>query len=518
LDFIKPKYILVDGDRKVFYRRITAATRVGGAELYLSMGIILSSSSNTSGRAMHALSVASPAARGVDAAAVSRFLDDVEADGLELHALIIWRDGAVVAEGFHWPYQPDGQRILHSIAKSFTACAIGLLIDEGRLSLHDKVAQFFPHLAIDPGSRHGRMTVEDLLTMRSGHESEVSGSKWRGIASSWVDEFFRIPMAHEPGTVHVYSSAASYMLSAIVTHVTGETIHAYLKPRLFEPLGIVGERWDIGPDGINPGGNGITACLSDAMRLGILHAQSGVWEGQRLLPAWWVKQATRAQGSEAYGYHWVIGAHYFAAIGQFVQAVFVYPEQQGIVAVAAAIHESKLLIPHLNRYFPAAFGGQGSEADDGALAARLGEWGKAWPITSAFGDVRKLVGQRWLLDANLPGVSEIGFDEDAGALRFWMQDREGQHSIPVGAGQWIAGRSTLPGAELHHGYQLLDAPSIAAAWWDGPDRLTLVCHFVESAFRDTITLQFAGDSVTMDRRVNINSAAQAWPTLTGTAA
>jgi CubicO group peptidase (beta-lactamase class C family) len=467
---------------------------------------------------MHALPVASPAAKGVDAAAISRFLDDVAKDGLELHALIVWREGAVVTEGFRWPYHPDQQRILHSVAKSFTACAIGLLVDEGRLSLDDKVAQFFPHLAIDPESRHGRMTVEDLLTMRSGHESEVSGSKWRSIASSWVDEFFRIPMAHEPGTVHVYSSAASYMLSAIVTHVTGETIHAYLKPRLFEPLGIVGERWDVGPDGINPGGNGITALLSDAMRLGILHARGGVWEGQRILPAWWVERATKPQGSAHYGYHWVIGAQYFAAVGQFVQAVFVYPETQAIVAVAAAIHESKLLIPHLNRHFPAAFGGEGNEAADAALAARLGDWNEAWPIAGASDDFQRLAGRRWLIGANEPGVTEIGFDRDADRLLFWMKDREGRHAIPVGLGQWVEGRSTLPGSDLHHGYRLLNAPSVAAAWWDGPDRLTLVCHFVESAFRDTFTLQFAGEAVTVDRSVNINSAAQAWPTLSGSAA
>lgn len=467
---------------------------------------------------MRALPTASPVAKGMSADAISRFLDDVEADGLELHALVVWRDGAVVTEGYRWPYQPDGQRILHSVAKSFTACAIGLLIDEGRLSLDDNIAQFFPHIDIGGEPRHARLTVEDLLTMRSGHASEVSGSIWRSIASSWVDEYFRIPMAHEPGTVHVYSSAASYMLSAIVTRVTGETIHAYLKPRLFEPLGIVGERWDIGPDGINPGGNGITACLSDALRLGILHAQGGVWEGCRILPAEWVERATKAQGSEAYGYHWVIGPHYFAAIGQFVQAVFVYPEAQGIVAVAGAIKESKLLLPHLNRHFPVAFDHRGSETADTALATRIASWNKPWPVVSASDDFGRLAGRRWLIDANEPGVTEMGFDSEGGEFIFWMNDREGRQSIPVGAGEWVAGRSTLAGAELHHGYRLFDVPSIAAASWDGPDRLTMTCHFVESAFRDTITIHFAGKDVTLDRNVNINSGAQSWPTLKGTAA
>jgi CubicO group peptidase (beta-lactamase class C family) len=517
LDFFKVKYISVDDGRDAFYRMVQLR-RASRAAFILSVDITLSPSSDTLGRQIRALPTASPATKGVDADAISRFLDDVEADGLELHALVVWRDGAMVTEGYRWPYQPDGQRILHSVAKSFTACAIGLLVEEGRLSLDDKVAQFFPHIDVSREPRHARLTVEDLLTMRSGHASEVSGSKWRSIASSWVDEYFQIPMAHEPGTVHVYSSAASYMLSAIVSHVTGETIHAYLKPRLFEPLGIVGERWDIGPDGINPGGNGITACLSDALQLGILHAQGGVWEGHRILPAWWVERATKAQGSDVYGYHWVIGPRYFAAVGQFVQAVFVYPEAQGIVAVAGAIKESQLLLPHLNRHFPAAFDGPGNEAADSALAARIASWKTPWPVVSASDDFERLAGRRWLIASNEPGVTEIGFDREAGGLLFWLKDREGKQSIPVGAGQWIAGHSTLPGAELHHGYRLLNAPSLAAASWDGPDCLTMTCHFVESAFRDTIRIRFAGDAVTLDRHVNINSAAESWPTLTGTAA
>jgi CubicO group peptidase (beta-lactamase class C family) len=128
--------------------------------------IALSPSSRSLGRQVPALAAASPVAKGADADAISRFLDDVEADGLELHALIVWRNGAVVSEGYHWPYQAEGQRILHSVAKSFTACAIGLLVDEGRLSIDDSVAQFFPHIDVGGEPRHARLKVEDLLTMR----------------------------------------------------------------------------------------------------------------------------------------------------------------------------------------------------------------------------------------------------------------------------------------------------------------------------------------------------------------
>jgi CubicO group peptidase (beta-lactamase class C family) len=165
-----------------------------------------------------------PAGRSVDSRRLLAFLDDVEAAGLELHSLILWRSGAFVAEAWRWPYSPDRLRITHSMTKSFTACAIGLLIEDGKLALADKVADFFPEIDLPADSAHRRMSVEDLLTMRTGHAAEVSGAVWRGIPTSWIAEFFSIPIVHEPGSHYLYSSAASYMLSAIVTRVTGESM------------------------------------------------------------------------------------------------------------------------------------------------------------------------------------------------------------------------------------------------------------------------------------------------------
>src|SRR3546814_14285628 len=106
------------------------------------------------------------------------------------------------------------------------------------------------------------------------------------------------------------------MLSAIVTWITGETIAAYLTPRLFEPLGMGEVQWDIGPDGVNPGGNGISIRTADALKLGILHAQKGVWQGRQVLPRAWVEAATHAHGVPASGYPWVVGDGSYAALGE----------------------------------------------------------------------------------------------------------------------------------------------------------------------------------------------------------
>jgi hypothetical protein len=405
----------------------------------------------------------------------------------------------------------------HSMTKSVTACAIGMLVDAGRLTLDQKVAPLFPEVAIDPDSRAARMTVEDLLTMRSGQGTEVSGSIWRGIATSWIAEFFRIPFDHEPGTTYVYSSAASYMLSAIVARVTGQTIHDFLKPRLFDPLGITNIRWDVGPDGINPGGNGISFTTADGLKLGILHAQRGLWQGRRILSERWVAEATRIHTGEPgdqYGYHWVVGDGYFAMLGVFVQMVRVFPGSNAVLAFNAAMDESKVVTPHLDRHFPAAFTNGTDAAADAALEERLTGW-SARPsfVSTAPTDTTAFAG-RWTMAPNDKGLTGLAFDFGEDGAQVTLSDGEGEHRLIAGCDGWTIAPTYLPGADLHHGYRMDGMPAAAGLRWIADNRIELVVHFLESAFRDTFVFTVDGDRLTMDRSVNINAGARTWPTMT----
>ena len=463
----------------------------------------------------------SPSGAGVDSREILGFLDDVEAAGLELHDLMLWRDGAVVAEGWHWPYSGERLRITHSMTKSVTACAIGMLVDAGRLTLDRRVADFFREITLDPDSRAARMTVEDLLTMRSGQGVEVSGSIWRGIATSWIAEFFRIPFDHEPGTTYVYSSAASYMLSAIVTRITGETMHDFLKPRLFDPLGITNIHWDIGPDGINPGGNGISFTTADGLKLGILHAQRGMWRGQRLLSEQWVAEATRThtgQPGDQYGYHWVTGDGYFAALGVFVQMVRVFPEANAVLAINGAMEESRVVLPHLGRHFPAAFRNETDAAADAALAERLAGWRAPPRFVSDTPENPAAFAGRWAVADNdatdNKGLTALEFDFGPDSARITLHDAEGAHSVVAARDGWMLAPAYLPGADLHHGYRMDGLPVAAGLRWRAANRIELVVHFLESAFRDTFVFTVDGGRLAMDRSVNINSGARAWPTIT----
>lgn len=470
---------------------------------------------------------ARPAEAGVDARLLEGFLDALQTGGIDLHGLILHRAGRVAAELYWWPYGPQRPRVMHSVTKSFTACAIGMALEEGKLALGDKVVDFFPdHLSGAPGENLAAMTVEDLLTMRTGHAEETSGSRWRGLRSSWIGEFFRIPVVHRPGTVYQYTSAASYMLSAILTRTTGETLHDYLRPRLFQPLGISGETWDLGPDGINPGGNGLTCKTVDMLKLGVLHSQKGLWQGRRLLSESWIERATRPHSPGRYGYHWMTGAERsFCAMGVFGQLLVVFPDHGATLALTSAVNGTnactRTLLPLVYRHFPRIFDGSGGDQGgaEERLEARARRAAASSPVSSAGRPPAARRGRlEYRMDPNPLGVTAMRLRLDADACSLHLSDGDGEHVIEMGMDRWIETEADVPAAELHHGYGMRPARVVASARWSDPDTLEMTWIFVESAFRDTVICRFEGDRIRYSRSVNVNSGALAQPTLTGTAA
>ncbi len=455
-----------------------------------------------------------PTDAGVDPSAVTALLDDAEAAGFDIHDILIYRQGKLVVEGWKWPYRPEQPRIQHSVAKSFTACAIGLAVSEGAFRLSDKVVSFFPeHLPAEVDEKLALMTVEDLLTMRTGHESEVSGSIWRGIPGSWIAEFFKIPVVNQPGTAFTYSSAASYMLAAILAQTTGQTLHDYLTPRLFQPLGITGETWDVGPDGLNPGGNGLTCKAEDLLKLAILHGQDGVWQGRRILPADWVAEASRPRThNDGYAYHWWTypqGA--YVAEGLFDQLAIVFPEHDAAIVINAAADPKTPLMPLVLRHFPAGFGAQGK--GQAQLDQRLAEMAR--PIELPNGATGWRGERRYRMAANPLKIEEVAFAIRPGECTIRIKDSTGTHSLRSGLRKWIQDRTDIPGRDLHHGYELVGTPVTAGGYFSDDDTLHMTWHFTATAFIDAVTCRFNGAQVTIERSVNVNSGDRAWPVLTG---
>ncbi|MCP3731045.1 beta-lactamase family protein [Sphingomonas sp. MG17] len=460
------------------------------------------------------LARARPEQQGVDAQAVIAFLDDVAANELELHDFMLARGGKVVAQGAWWPYRTDRLHMLHSATKSFAVSGAAIAIDEGRFGLDDKVISFFPgELPANVSDNLAAMRVRDLLSMESGHEFEISGSAWRPIKTSWVAEFLKVPVVHRPGTTFVYSSAVSFMISAIVSKTTGQSLRDYMEPRFFTPLGIGGIEWESGPGGITPGGNGLNARIADLLKLGLLYNQGGMWRGKRILSPQWVKAATAPQvASGEYGYQWWIGpggAYY--ALGLFGQLSIVFPQHDAVLALFSAADFSARLLPLVWKHFPSAFDG-GRAADGAALAGRLAGARVLPPLRGSNSPlVARINGRTFRAEPNSDGIESLRFDFAGGRCRFTLNDARGTHRVEVGLRDWVEARTTMTGNKLHHQYQPESMAVVAGGTWRDPSTFEMTWQFVETVFRDTVRCRFDGDAMTFKRSVNINSASTALP-------
>ncbi|MDR6293250.1 MULTISPECIES: serine hydrolase domain-containing protein [Inquilinus] len=492
---------------------------------------------------------AAPAAKNVDPAGILAFLDEIRDGGLELHSFLLFRAGAVVAEGFWQPYGPDRVHMQHSATKSWTATAIGLAIGEGLLTLEDKVVGFFPdQLPAEVGANLAAMTVRDLLTMRTGHRSGISGGEWRQMKDSWVAAFLREPVDEAPGQTFIYSSASSYMLSAIVTRVTGQTVRDYLEPRLFRPLGIGPVRWDVSPEGLSTGGNGLSCTTEDVAKFGVLHLQGGMWEGRQILPAEWVREATRNQVDEVwmaaldgkrfrprdpsersaterregYGYQWWMAPHGgYRASGLYGQQCVVLPEQDAVIVFTAAIRNGdRRLFPAVWTHLFPALGAVGPDADrvQPVLAGRLAALALPEIEGAAQSPMAATVdGRRFRFEPNEDGVSGISLAFSADRCVFTLSDHRGTHRIAAGLGHRVEGDTTMTGNLLHHEYQPDVLRVVARGVWLDERRFVMTWRFVETAFCDTVTVTFGDGDVRLDRRVNTNAGPLERPTLLGRA-
>lgn len=463
---------------------------------------------------------AAPHDHGVDARAISAFLDDSAALGVEFNSFMLWRAGAVIAEGWWRPYGPERRHMMHSATKGFLSAAIGLAVHEKRFALEDRVISFFPeHIPTSVSDHLSAMTVEDLLTQTSGHAHGTSGANWRSIPSSWIAEFLKISVPYAPGEKFRYSSATSFMLSAIITKTTGDNAHSYLRPRLLEPLGITDFTWDLGPENINPGGNGASCRTADLLKLAVLHLQGGVWQGRQILPAEWVRQATSPQRGNPYGYHWWIGpGNSFFAYGMFGQFAFVFPKHDAIlVTTAATAYGEEPLRSLVWHHFPAAF--------DRVIAAHPAPLERALddrirnltllepPAAPSSPLARDISGVTFEAEPNEDRIEWVRLTFDGNRCVFESRDAKGQHQVVIGLSDWIESDTSISGAPLHHGYEPPSMRVVAAGRWRTPDTFEATWQFVETAFRDRVLVQFddSGGRLTLARDVNTNSMSPVRP-------
>ena len=286
---------------------------------------------------------ATPESQGVSSEAIAKFVRAADEKVNSMHSVMILRHGKVIAEAWWAPEDATKPHVLWSLSKSFTSTAVGLAVEEGKLSIEDRVVGFFPDdLPAEPTENLRKMQVKDLLTMSTGHADEPNVRQ----SQDWIKSFLAHPLPHPPGTFFRYNTPATFMQSAIVQKVTGKTVVDYLQSRLFDPLGIQPPRWDTNPQGISLGGYGLFLKTEDIAKFGQLYLQNGKWEGKQLIPATWVQQATSKQVSngdnpssdwnQGYGFQfWRCRHNAFRGDGKDGQFCVVLPDQDAVVVMTA---------------------------------------------------------------------------------------------------------------------------------------------------------------------------------------
>lgn len=347
---------------------------------------------------MTALNRSTPSAQGADARGVIAFLDALEgagaagaagADGAartEPHGVMLLRHGHVIAEGWWSPYRPDRIHQLYSLSKIFTSTAAGLARAEGLLDLDAPVISYFPELdeeITDPRTRS--ILVRHIASMSAGH----TGEQWDRAVHEDPEEpvrgFLLNPPDGTPGVTFAYSQPTTHTLGAIVQRQTGQTLVEYLRPRLFEPLGIGDVFWLQVPEGRDLGFSDLYATTEAVARLGQLYLQGGSWEGRQLVPAEWVAEATRRQVDNAdanggdpesdwtqgYGFQFWMCRHGHRGDGAFGQYCVILPDHDVVLAVTAESHDMQAMLDAAWKHLLPALDREGSADADAALAQRL---------------------------------------------------------------------------------------------------------------------------------------------------
>jgi CubicO group peptidase (beta-lactamase class C family) len=286
-----------------------------------------------------------PAEQGMDAQKLADMLDKIQQDQLNLDSLLVIRNGYLVLEKYFGSFQQDTRHELYSCTKSFISTLVGIALDQGLIAgTEQPILGFFPGKAFaNPDPQKETMTLEDLLTMRSGLDWEEGDPTYRAmyVSQDWVKYVLDEPMAQPPGTQFLYCSGCTHVLSAIVQKATGMNTLDFAKRNLFEPLGITNLRWDTDSTGIPIGGWGLQITPRDMAKLGYLYLYGGEWDGQQIVSTAWVENATTrhtaTDGTMGYGYQWWIypSLEGYTALGRYGQTIFVIPWADLVIVTTA---------------------------------------------------------------------------------------------------------------------------------------------------------------------------------------
>jgi len=462
---------------------------------------------------------APPESLGIPSGAIKKMIQCFERLRLPLHSLLILRHGKLAHESYWAPYHRERKHRMYSVSKSFVSLAVGIMADEGKLSLDDPVAKFFPEYARDGAHEYTkRATIRDMLRMADCHDSTTYGFG----DDNWVKTWFDKPPSHPAGSIFSYNTACTNVCCAIVEKLSGMPFIDYLYPCLLTPIGASeGIRCIQSPEGCHSfGGSGVLCTPLDLARVAQLCLNGGEWGGRQLVSKAYIEAATSRQvdntltssgahDRQGYGYQiWRtcgngyaflgMGSQYAVCLPDYGMAVIITGDTQGLTIAMHAIFEEIF-----NGLLPSA----GADAlpenpraaeELQALSASLAL--HAVPGAPASPAAERVSGVTYSFADNPLNIRTARFDFVGDEARMTYEKPNGTHTLIFGIGKLV--KQDFP--ETHYSGMRIGVPAgrgyethAGAAWADGATLLAKASVTDDYLGSFNMNATFIGDELTL---------------------
>jgi CubicO group peptidase (beta-lactamase class C family) len=452
----------------------------------------------------------SPESVGIPSTAILNFLQRIDAERINMHGFLLVRRNRIAAEGYWSPWSAERKHRMYSISKSFVALAVGMMIDEGKVRLDDKIVQYFPDKA--PATLHpwlAAATVRDLLMMATPHSS----NSYTRYDPDWVWTFFNKAPSHPPGTLFAYDTAATVVLTATVERLSGKPFLDYMRPRFLDRLGFSPDAWCVRtPEGGSWGGSGVICTLRDMAKVALTCMNGGLWGDERVLPAEYVRAATAKQidnsirGNCGYGYQiWRDNENGFSFRGMGSQFAIAFPDQDFLFTCIADTQGAPAgspipdvmweeLYPHL-----AAAPLPENPAAQTQLADKIGRLATLPIPGKADTPLRSVIDGAWYaLEENPMGITRmrLSFQGDQGAWEY--SNGQGDNLLRFGIGRMVCGNFPQ---RNYFGEQIgtvtgVEYECMASAAWSDEQTLNLEVYITDDYLGGLrISFAFKGDEI-----------------------
>lgn len=457
---------------------------------------------------MQKLQRSTPWAEGLDPKTVLDLLHYYDQNQTGVQSIMILRHGRVVAEAWWNPYRAEFPHMLFSMSKSFTSIAVGFAVQEGLLSIHDKLLDFFPDILppdAGPCDYMKELTLRDMLRMATGHVTEPPVGVRGTNDGDWMFRFLSSYIEKKPGTHYLYNTAATYMLSAVVQRVSGMKLVDYLKPRLFDPLGFGEYWWEQSPEGVSAGGTGFHLQTEDIAKFGLFLLNKGSYGGERLLDAKWIEQATAKQidftehinidSRQGYGYQFwrCQPEESYRAAGAFAQFCVVLPKQDMVVAVTSGAQDTQ---PVLTALWDILLPGLRSEAENVEQNQQtLEAFAAGLTVPTAVGEPDSPEASAYWkpvyeLSENPLRIERVAFSRKDGENRMRLTIGGIESEVPLGYSRWVDSAPACVPPVTSRDIVPVDRNLSACGAWTSPNTFRAVLCYNRTPFRDILDFHF----------------------------